>query len=160
MSSCPEADKIRDFMSGKMSVEERLRFQSHLDDCPECRRELSVETAIDLELSRELAAPEIERSVLRILRLEEPARPFEWARGSIKYFVLAVLLVGSGMTIMTLMTHWPGLSINFLRLSDRLHWLIGYCYAHPALMIGIGGTIYAGSALYTLKRLKLLRNII
>jgi hypothetical protein len=160
MNSCPEADKIRDFMSGKMSDGERLRFQSHLDDCPECRRELSVETAIDLELSRELAAPEIERSVLRVLRLDEPARPFGWASGNIKYFVLAILLVGFGLWILPLMTRLPGLHINSLWLSNGLHWLIRFGYGHPGLMIGIGGTIYAGSALYTLKRLKLLRNII
>lgn len=160
MSSCPETRRIRDYLSDKMGVEERLDFQEHLDRCPQCRRELRVETAIDLELAREIEAPDIEHAVLRALELNEPSPPFSWERGTIRFLFLAVLLAGFGSWFFTWLIRGPGLRLNAPWLSVQLQRLIEYVHGHPDYALGIGVAACAVSTLYILSRLRLLRNII
>ena len=71
MNSCPQAEKIVAYCLGELTGREKEDFEIHLKSCEICRRELSVEMAIENELSSEFDPGFIENRIMTRVQLKQ-----------------------------------------------------------------------------------------
>jgi predicted anti-sigma-YlaC factor YlaD len=154
MNFCPESEKIRALRSGSLSAEETRRFQSHLEDCPACRQELQVESAIDRELVFEYQPPEIESPVLRELKLLGLAEAEGNRHDYYKYLISALLITVLGILVTPYLLHLPPLQIGSFFSPDRIRPLVNIFKSNPLITIGIGYALLGASLVFSFPRLR------
>jgi anti-sigma factor RsiW len=154
MNSCPESEKIRALRSGSLSAEAARRFQSHVETCPDCRREMAVEAAIDRELAQECRAPEIETSVLRALKIMELADAEGGRHDSYKYLPSAALIMAVGFLALPYLAHLPTEWIGRLISMDRIRPVVYAFISSRSLVIGVGAVLTAASLIFSFPRFR------
>ena len=71
MNSCPQAEKIADYCLGELTDREKENFETHLEACDICQRELRIEIAIENELSEEFDPGFIESRIRACLQIRQ-----------------------------------------------------------------------------------------
>jgi anti-sigma factor RsiW len=142
MNFCPQAEKIIDYCLNQLTDEERKEFQTHLESCKICQRELALEMAIENELAQEFDPGFVENRIKVRLQLqqERDMRSF-WLyafrmavygiSAAIAGFVLIPLLsrfIDGSVPDLSQYTHGFAEMLGNLAPGNTIYIVLGFCY--------------------------------
>jgi anti-sigma factor RsiW len=138
----PQAHVLSRYLDGELAPSERRRLNTHLGDCPDCRRVLDSLAHTRDGLASLPAEPraDLADSIIAALRLEAPAQDAVTKRASRAWGSPALRLVGDG-------ARQSNGNRAYIGRRLRLRPALGYCLRRAQLRLTVPMALLVGSVL-------------
>lgn len=157
MNSCKHLGKVIDYRLHRLTDEQEKEFETHLESCALCQRELAIELAIEEELSVESEPGFVESKIIARWRLrrEQGVRSF-WLYA---YRVIALGITAAVVILVLLpfLLRFPLKSFFEMgQLTSALERMLdGLPAVNPIFVtVGFGYILLIASSIFTLVRMR------